>query len=506
MSFRSTVLGIAKNSSILFFQQLLTWGSTFLLMLFLPRYLGPVEYGRLFLAGAVTEIFRILVGYGGHYLVTKEVSRDPLHTSRVLVDAAAFRTVLGFFSIFAILALTFIVDYPDDVRIIIMISALSLLWQGASIALYASFQGREMMQYTSYAAVAERIFTSIACVAALLLGANVIVVAIIMVVGGLLSFLVLAGNARKIIDRIPPVNWADVRRQVKTGVPYFLYAVFSTIYYRIDSLMLSKMTPEEVVGWYGGAYRLFDVLNFLPYILSMAVYPALSRLWSDAQDTHRRTMQKSMEVVLIAGMAIAVSAIFLAKDLVAMLYGTEGYAQSVVVLQALSAGLLFLYVDMVVGTTLLASDRQKQLSKISLSAIAVNILLNLVLIPRFQEAWGNGGIGAAIATAITELYVMVFALSVMPKGIFAGFRFQVIPKSACAGVAMAAVYWALSSMHVHWAIQAVAAIAAYIGVVLLIKGLEPTDVQAIKSAIQELPGRLRPGFAEEQGRDLSGTP
>lgn len=497
ISFRATVIGIARNTSILFFQQILTWGSTLLLMLFLPRYLGPVEYGRLFLAGSFVEIFRIIVGYGGHYLVTKEVSRDPGNTARVLVDAAAFRTALGVVSVFALLGLTLLIDYPAEVLTIIMISALPLLWHGATVALYAAYQGREMMQYTSYGAVAERVASSVVCVTALLLGANAVTIVIIMVLAGLLNFLVLTGNARKIVDRLPRVNREDVRRQIKVGIPYFLYSVFATIYYRIDSLMLSKLAPEEVVGWYGGAYRLFDILNFLPYILSIAVYPVLSRLWSDSQDTHRRTMQKSMEVVLVTGVPIALTAAFLARTIVQILYGLEGYASSVVILQILAGGLVFLYVDMVVGTTLLASDRQKQLSFLSLSAIAVNVALNSLLISPFQESMGNGGIGSAISTLTTEFYVMIVAIWMLPKGIFAGFRYQIIPKAAVAGGLMAALYFLFGMWEVPWYLQVPAAFIVYAAAILALRALEPRDVDALRGAVREIAARVRPGSKQE---------
>ncbi len=35
----------------------------------------------------------------------------------------------------------------------------------------------------------------------------------------------------------------------------------------------------------------------------------------------------------------------------------------------------------------------------------------------------NGGIGAGIATVLTELFIMIIGIILMPKGIFLGFRF-----------------------------------------------------------------------------------
>ena len=52
---------VAKNTVIQFGQQIATWISSFLLMLFLPRILGPERFGRIYLAEMVTAIFIVLV-------------------------------------------------------------------------------------------------------------------------------------------------------------------------------------------------------------------------------------------------------------------------------------------------------------------------------------------------------------------------------------------------------------------------------------------------------------
>ena len=66
---------VSRNVFILSIRQILTWSSTFLLLLFLPRYLGPVEYGKLYLGVSVVTMFALLIDFGGRYSITKEVSR-----------------------------------------------------------------------------------------------------------------------------------------------------------------------------------------------------------------------------------------------------------------------------------------------------------------------------------------------------------------------------------------------------------------------------------------------
>ena len=217
------------------------------------------------------------------------------------------------------------------------------------------------MGYTSVGAVAEKVLVSIAAISAIMLGGRAITVATIIVLGVVLDVAIMTGYSRRLVPKLPRVNWKNAFRQIKDGMPYFLFSIFGVIYYRIDTVMLSKMAPEEVVGWYGGAYRLFDSFNF-PYILTTAVYPVLSRLWKGDGDVHRRTTQKSLEIVILIGIPVSIAAIAFARPLIGIFYGLTAFAPSVILFQILLAGVLFLYVDMVLGTTLLSVDRQSRSS------------------------------------------------------------------------------------------------------------------------------------------------
>jgi len=84
---------IARNTTIQIGQQIVTWISTFVLMLFLPRYLGPVDYGRLFLAMSIGGIFLIPIDYDGRLGIAKRISRSPESASTIITSAVVYRLV-----------------------------------------------------------------------------------------------------------------------------------------------------------------------------------------------------------------------------------------------------------------------------------------------------------------------------------------------------------------------------------------------------------------------------
>jgi O-antigen/teichoic acid export membrane protein len=456
-------------------QQVITWTSTFVLALFLARYLGPLEYGRLFLASSVIAIFRVFVEYGGNYLVAKKVARNPELAGQIVVDATSYRIAFGLLAFAGSLVVACEAGYPPEVGLLITILGLALLWKGAMTALVASYQGLETMQYTSLGSITEAVFVSVTCVTALLMGAKANVIAIFSVTAGFLNFCMLVLFSKKIAASFPRVNWNETYEQIKEGVPYFLLAIFGTIYYRIDSLMLSKMAPEHVVGWYGGAYRLFDVLNFFPYIFTTAIFPVLSRLWGKEEHAHQQITQRSLEFMVIIGIPVCIGAIAFARNAVELLYGVPAYEPSIIVFQVLSSGIVFLFVDMVIGTTLMASNKQTQQSVLALVAIGVNVGMNIFLIPFFQLRFNNGGIGAGLATICTELFIMIAGLALLPKGIFSGFRFSVMFKSAGAGIVMTIFIRFFSHMDLPWFLVAGLCPFVYVPVLLVMKTFDPSE-------------------------------
>jgi O-antigen/teichoic acid export membrane protein len=478
---KSIVKGVARNTSVMLLQYMITWGASFVGMLFLPRYLGPVEYGRLYLATSLVALFRVLVEYGGNYLVAKDVSRSRETTGQIVVDAIALRLVLATFAFAGVITIALTAGYPGETNLLLAIVGAGLFGHGAIIVFSAAFQGHEKLRYSSAASIVNSVFGNVLSIIAVILWRRAWIIGLLGVMASTLQLATMVYYSRRIIASIPGVRWSGIFRHMQFGLSYFLFGIFSAVYYRIDTVMLSKMSPEEVVGWYGGAYKLFEAMNFFPFIFTTAVYPVLSRLWKQETTMHRRTTQKSLEFMILVGVPVTVGLVMFARIPVQILYGLEGYTPAVVVLQVLAGGLLFLFIDMVLGTALLASDRQRQQSMLALGAIPVNIGLNLLLIPYFQEVTGNGGIGAALATGLTEFAIMIVMFSILPGGVLAGFRVSVVFKSLAGGGIMAAIAGALLAAGTPGGLCAIVAGLAYVPIIMMLGTLEPDENRFVRS-------------------------
>ncbi len=495
----SVTESLTKNTALMMATQLSTWISGFVLLLFLPRYLGSAAYGQLYLALSIQMIFQYVIAYGGQYQISKDVSRDREGISELMSNSAILRIGLWLLSMVVTFVLCEVASYPFDTVLIVMILGFSNYWRGLASLIRYGFQGVEEMRYPSIAAVVERTFLMFTVVPALLLGANVLIVGILTALSVYLNYLISMKFGKRLFKLELRVHLDKLKPVFRSGVPYFLWSLFGIIYYRIDAVMLSVMVPVSVVGWYGAAYRLFDILMFLPSIFSQALYPILSRQSATELDSMRYTSQKSLEFLLLASIPIAIGMIEFAKPIIALLFGLSQYAPSIGIIQIFSVGTVMVYVDFVLGGTVFALDKQRAFAFVAFAAVIVNVVSNYFLIRYFQVNFGNGGTGAAVATNITELFVLVSAIVLIPKEIF-GTRFLVAAlKGITSGVMMWLGIMAFGAVGLPWIAQGILGVMMYVAFLFLLSTFEPSEIMALRSALS--PGKIRQYLFAKKGID-----
>jgi O-antigen/teichoic acid export membrane protein len=475
---------VARNVSVMFGAQVVTWGSSFLLLYFLPRYLGPEDYGRLYLALSIKMILGLLIDFGGNYLIPKEVARSESKGARILSSYIMLRIVLWVLSIGLILLISNLLGYSQHVHLLILILIIAKLWEGGTTAFSAYFQGIEKMKYPSMGTIVERLFVAIVAVGALLMGADSIGVAAVMTVGAFLNLLVIYWFSRRVV-RVSYTFDPKIFSLLRSGMPFFLFSLFSVIYYRIDAVMLASLTTEEVTGWYGGAFRFFDIVMVLPLLYKTAIFPVFSRLWDNKEGILENTVGQSLRLMIILGIPTAIVIFLFSEPIIHFFMGLAEYGPSVIVLKIFALSIPIIFIDIILGSALMgAANRQRAWAVIGLFAIFINVSANYILIPYTQTMFANGGIGAAIATLITEIFVMGFAFYLLPKGYLQTFKSSYIIKPAFATIIMTIpVLTLLLFTGFHWMPTLILAGIFYITALLLLETFNQEELNLIKSFI-----------------------
>lgn len=471
---------IARNFSIMFGARAITWISSFVLLMFLPRYLGSEDYGRLYLAMSVKMMIGLFIDFGGNYLITKEVARSEEQGVKMLNSYFMLRIVLWLISMGGVILASHLFGYSQYVHILILILTVGKLFEGESKALKAYFQGIERTEFPSIGMVAERISIAAFAVAALLLGADSIAIAVIMALATIINLVVVAWFSRDFINFEFQLD-KRVFSLLRSGLPFFLYSLFSIIYYRIDAIMLSSMTTDEVTGWYGGAYRFFDIVMVFPMVYTKAVFPIFSKLWDDKEGLLEETLGQSLKLILLLAIPVSIGIFLFSEPIIHFFMGLGEYRSSVVILKIFAASIPLIYMDFILGSAIMgAANRQKGWAIVGFLAIFINVGINFYLIPFTQTIFANGGIGAAVATFITELFIMLSAVWLLPKSYFQNFEVAYVYKPLTAGLVMAAFIWFMFSTGIYWMILLACGGLLYLGMIWSLKIFSPREMELIK--------------------------
>jgi O-antigen/teichoic acid export membrane protein len=217
-------------------------------------------------------------------------------------------------------------------------------------------------------------------------------------------------------------------------MPFLLWSIALMIYGSIDITMLSLMTADDVVGWYGTAYRFIGIATFFPFAITFALLPNIS---SVGVMESRVLIRRCLDLGMLLSFAITVFFLVGAGAIIEFLGYPSGFQHTVLLLRILSLHIPLTTFAMISGVVVVASNREGARTKAAVAAALINPVLNLVAIPYFTHHYHDGAIGAAITSVMIEVFMTSVMFALVPRGVFARANAVMMLRAAGAGVLMA---------------------------------------------------------------------
>lgn len=211
----------------------------------------------------------------------------------------------------------------------------------------------------------------------------------------IISLMVGLSLISKIIGKVKIIkpDWTFARKFLKETWPMGVYMILFSGYDRaVDSILIRQLIGVRDLAFYGLAYKIYGNLVQPAYFLINSVFPMLSNKEND-----RRKLFKQTGLLMFLGALVVFGVVyFLAPGIINVLSGSE-FVKSVEVLRILLVAMIFAYAGHLVGFTLIAKGKQKEVLIVGIISLLVNVIGNLILIP----SWGING--AAWITVLTEI-------------------------------------------------------------------------------------------------------
>jgi len=471
---------------VLLASQIISRLLAFFYIMYAARYLGAKGFGILSFALAFTGIFGVFADLGLGQLTIREVARDKSLTSKYLANISVMKVILVIIT-FGLIALVInLLGYPEQTIKVVYLIALSVIFAAFTGMFNSIFQAFERMEYVSLGQILKSVLMLGGVIFAIKQGFSVIgfaslyLIASIVVLGYSLVILrwKFANPVFATANKLLEMDWVFWKPTIKEALPFGLIGISGMVYTYIDSVMLSLMQGDAVVGWYNAAYRLILVLLFIPSAFGIAIFPSMSRFYLTSQSSLRLAVKKYFKYMIILAIPIGVGTTLLAPKIVLLIFGM-GYTQSVIALRILIWTIVLTFAGAAFVKLFESTNRQVIITKVSGICVVVNVILNLLLIPRFSY------VGASVATVVTEFIlvgsIFVFAL----RG---GYGFPMrwliknISKITFASLIMGAFVWHFESLNLLVLVPL--ATLVYLGTIYVVKGINKEDMQLFKQIIK----------------------
>lgn len=475
----NTVQRIAKNTGVMFLSQILTYVLGFFITMYTGQYLGANGFGIISLALSITAIFGVFVDMGLSTLMIRETARNKSLSNKYIVNLALMKVPLSILTFGSIALLVYCFHYSPMVANVIYIITLSVILNSFSGILAAIFQSHEKMEYLSV----NNILNSILIFAGVLIGIrynfSVTFFALVYVIANALS-LIYVGSVYIWKFSMPKfeIDLSFWKPTIKEAWSFGLIGLSGNLYTYIDSIMLSVFQGTEVVGLYSAAYRLMLVTLFIPTTINTAVFPVMSRFYNSSRESLNLMYERYFKYMIIVGIPMGVGTTILAKSIILLIF-KSGYIESVGALQILIWTMVFTFIGASFVQLLQSINKQLIITKISIICVIINILLNLVLIPRYSF------IGASIATLLTEVILVSYIISTSYK---LGYKIEhKIVLKDLARVIVASTVMSIFLLHFHYLnlfLLIVLGILVYFAVLYSVGGIDDVDRDLIKQTLK----------------------
>ena len=442
----------------------------FLAFIYLARVLGVASYGILEFAISIVMYFLLLADGGLELWATRQAAQVKdirqlvarIVPLRLLLAVGAFVVLLMLLPVFP--------NYPA-LRMILMLFGLTLFTQ--TVNLKWVFMGQEKMTRVATGLVVAQIVFAVAIIGFVRSPAHVIWVPVLRVVGDLAMTVYFARLFTAEHGRLGlAFTLRGARSTMHPALTMGTSHGLALLNYNFDTVLLGFLLGPMAVGWYNAAYKPVTVALAMPVTYFLGLFPVLSRAYVESREVFRQIVVRSIRLMSIIAVPIGVGGTFLAEPIIDFLFGPD-YASAVPALQVLSWSAVLVILRGTYRQAFNAAGRQRLDLRCAGASTALNLVLNLLLIPRY------GIIGAAVATLVSEIVWLTMSSCYFYRYIIPMSLLPLLLKPVVAAIAMGLCFWVTQSL--FWVLQAFIGVLVYFGVLMLLGETEVRSwVQAHK--------------------------
>ena len=388
---------------------------TYISKILLADGVGAISYANTIVAYFVLLASLGLPFYGVKIIAQNRDSKKKLNTA--FLELFLINTI---FNSICIVLYYFIINkfsfFRDKVELL-NIFGLMLIFNYFNIDWF--YQGVEEYSYIASRSIIIKLISFVMMILIVKSSDDLYKYAIILSLATAGNYVLNAINLRKYLS----LNFEKINiiKHLKPNFILFFSAIAQELYSTVDIIMLESFFGYASVGCYSNTVKVIKMVYTLVIAIIATFYPRISKYIRDNQNEKvDELLTLGTKIILMISIPGAIGIAMTSSYSVPVFLGNS-FMSSINIMKILSVMIITLSISYLLGhVVLMALGKEKQILKCTLVGASINCLLNLLIIPIWNEN------GAAIASVISEVVVMIMFVWTVKKYIKIKVSFEFI--------------------------------------------------------------------------------
>ena len=458
---------LLKNSIFLAGYKLLAILFPLITSMYVSRILNAEGVGKVALAQNIVSYFVVFANLGIPTYGTREIAKasnnqkkcNKVFSELFIINLISTSICLAMYY-FAILGFE---SFENDLKLYLVVS-ITLILNIFNVDWF--YQGKEEYVYITVRSFIVKVVSLLALFIFVKDIDDYIIYALINCLAVAVNYIFNVINLRKYVKLT--IKNLDLKHHLRFILILFSTSLAVELYTQLDTTMLGFISGNEEVGYYSYAIKLIKIVTSIITAVSTILLPRLSYCHvNHLMDEFKDLCNKALKVVVTFSIPATIGIVFVADGMVRILFGNE-FIPSIGILRILSPLIVILAVgNLFVSLILVAINKEKHLFYTTLMGAISNICMNSFLIPMY------GGKGAAIASVISELIVMIAQYWFVRKDVkltfTKSFVYSVVATNIAMTIGIILVSYVTNNMLLKMLLQIITGVIIYVVIGVITK-------------------------------------
>ena len=366
------------------------------LFAFAARKLGASEWGTFSYALALMGMFAVISDIGINTVILRETAKKSDNINEYISTGFFLKIGLSVISSMALLAMLLFLKSDNGVRVLIPITCLILFFDSIrefGFAINRAFEKMEIEAFVKLVTTVILIFFGIILIIkegkAISLSYAYLISSI---TGIIIMYFSLRNHFKKIVSNVNKKLFYFI---FKEAWPIATVGVIGTIMSNIDMVILGWYTNNYQIGIYSAAQKPVQVIYLIPSLLGTAIFPVFSRLVLSEKENIKKFVNKTIYFSFLFSITASVGVLIIGGPIFNIMFGNQ-YAASIPLFKIMSLAIVTGAPGMILSNIMYALGKQKEIIRFILITLCLNIILCMILIPRYNIY------GAAISVTLSQ--------------------------------------------------------------------------------------------------------